>query len=342
MGAITIANRYVLCRSQLIKIWQYVFARTCDYVGKLIFLGILSGAFFSSTFVLNEVMSIGGGHWVWSASLRYVFMMLLLSGIVLFNGGRKQLFDVVRLFCSHWKFWIVAGSIGFGGFYSLICFSADFSPGWVIAATWQFTVVASLFIFMLFGRKFPKRVWLFSLMIFLGVILVNISYIEQFDPKVLMLGGIPVLIAAFCYPFGNQLVWEAKHGKHRKIPSITSPLLNNVFNKVLMMTLGSFPLWIVLIMITRPPAPDVSQTLNTLLVALLSGVFATSIFLFARNLASNSNELAGVDATQASEVIFALLGGIIFLGGKVPNIVSIIGLVLILVGLLFFVKYQKV
>ncbi len=309
---------------------------------KLIFLGILSGAFFSSTFILNEVMSLEGGHWVWSASLRYVFMMLFLSVIILFSGGRKQLFDVFGLFRSHYKFWIVAGSIGFGGFYSLICFSADFSPGWVIAATWQFTVVASLFIFMLFGRTFPKRIWLFASIIFLGVILVNLSYIEQFDPKVFLLGGIPVLIAAFCYPFGNQLVWEAKHAKHKNIPSITSPLLNNVFNKVLLLTLGSFPLWIVLVLITQPPAPSMSQTLNTLLVALLSGVFATSIFLFARNLASNSNELAGVDATQASEVIFALLGGLLFLEGKAPNIVSIIGLVLILVGLLLFVTYQKV
>ena len=30
---------------------------------KLILLGLLSGAFFSSTFVLNEVMSAGGGRW---------------------------------------------------------------------------------------------------------------------------------------------------------------------------------------------------------------------------------------------------------------------------------------
>ena len=63
--------------------------------------------------------------------------------------------------------------------------------------------------------------------------------------------------------------------------------------------------------------------------------------LFARNLAANSSELAAVDATQSSEVIFALLGGIIFLKSEAPNIKSTIGLVLILVGLAFFVKYQK-
>ena len=36
---------------------------------RLILLGVLSGAFFSSTFILNEVMSVSGGHWLWSASL---------------------------------------------------------------------------------------------------------------------------------------------------------------------------------------------------------------------------------------------------------------------------------
>ncbi len=107
------------------------------------------------------------------------------------------------------------------------------------------------------------------------------------------------------------------------------------------MTLGSFPLWIVLVLIIHPSAPSSSQIMNTSLVALFSGVFATSIFLFARNLASNSSELAAVDATQSSEVIFALLGGVVFLKSEAPNMVSTMGLLLILVGLAFFVKYQK-
>jgi drug/metabolite transporter (DMT)-like permease len=307
---------------------------------KLIFLGILSGAFFSTTFILNEMMSTEGGHWVWSASLRYLFMVLFLTILILFNGGVKQLRGVLELFYSHLLFWIIAGGIGFGGFYALVCFSADFSPGWVIAATWQFTVVATLFILMLFGRSFSRRIWFFSLLIFVGVILVNLSHFEAFNLKVLLLGGLPVLVAAFCYPFGNQLVWEAKNGNNKKLPSIKSPLLNNVFNKVMLMTLGSLPLWAVVVLITHPPAPSLSQLLNTSLVALFSGVFATSIFLYARNLASTSNELAGVDATQSSEVIFALVGGIIFLGSETPNVESSIGLVLILVGLVFFVRYQ--
>jgi len=110
---------------------------------------------------------------------------------------------------------------------------------------------------------------------------------------------------------------------------------------VKLMTLGSIPMWILLVAIVHPPAPRLSQVLNTSLVALFSGVFATSIFLFARGLASNASELAAVDATQSSEVVFALLGGLVFLKSEAPNVQSVIGLLLILVGLALFVKYQK-
>lgn len=308
---------------------------------RLILLGILAGAFFSTTFVLNEVMSVAGGHWIWSASLRYIFMILFLVIILFFQGGVTKLYNVLQLFMENWLFWTISGSIGFGAFYALLCFSADFSPGWVIAATWQFTVVASLFIFMLFGRSFPKKIWLFSFMIFVGVCFVNISHIDHFDFKSLLLGGLPVILASFCYPFGNQLVWEAKSGRSRFVPKIESPLLNNAFNKVLLLSLGSLPLWIVLVLAIHPELPSYSQVLNTSFVALFSGVFATSIFLYARNHATNTNELAGVDATQASEVIFALIGSMLLLGTASLTPMSLFGLFLILSGLILFVKYQN-
>ena len=286
-------------------------------------------------------MSAAGGHWLWSASLRYVFMIMFLLIILFMQGGFSRLIGIFKLFAEYWLFWCVSGSIGFGLFYALICFSADSSPGWVIAATWQFTVVASLFVFMFFGRTFPKRIWMFSLMIFIGVCFVNLSHIDNFSFQSLMLGGIPVLIAAFCFPFGNQLVWEAKHGTSSFIPKINSPLLNNSFNKVMLLSLGSLPVWIVLVLVLNPELPKYSQILNTSLVALFSGVAATSIFLYARNHASNTNELAAVDATQSSQVVFVLIASIIFLDSSSINLISMIGLFMILFGLILFVKYQN-
>lgn len=308
-------------------------------MSKLILIGTLSNAFFSSTFILNEAMSLAGGHWVWSASLRYFFMTLMLVAILFIQGGIDRIKNVLKLFFANWQFWILSGSIGFGAFYAPICFSADFSPGWVIAATYQFTTVATLFVLMLFGRSFPRRIWIYSLIIFAGVCLVNLSHVDEFNLQVLMLGGLPVIISAFCYPLGNQLVWEAKHGSHKLIPKIDSSLLNNAFNKVTLLTWGSLPVWIILVLIFQPPLPSHEQVLNTLLVALLSGVIGTSIFLYIRNKASSPSQLAGVDATQSSEVVFALIGGMMFLDKAMPNIISTIGLFLILGGLVMFVKY---
>jgi drug/metabolite transporter (DMT)-like permease len=308
---------------------------------KLILLGIVSGAFFSTTFILNEVMSVGGGHWLWSATLRYFFMILFLALILIFQGGIKRLIDVCKLFISNYWFWTISGTIGFGFFYALLCFSADYSPAWVIAATRQFTIVSTLFVLMFFGKTFPKKIWAFSLIIFIGVCLVNLSHMDSFDLNTLLLGGFPILIASFCYPIGNQLVWEAKNGNHKNVPKITSKLLSNAFNKVFLLSIGSLPLWLILIAIIQPQAPSNSQIINTSLVALFSGVLATSIFLYARNLSKDSNEIAAVDATQASEVVFALLGGIIFLGNTSLNLLSILGLVFIMLGLFLFTKYQN-
>ncbi|MCK5165195.1 MAG: multidrug resistance efflux transporter family protein [Desulfobacula sp.] len=309
-------------------------------MASLISIGLLSGLFFSTTFVLNRMMSLQGGHWLWSASLRYAFMILILAGFISLFKGFDTIKGLVRFFFKNWKFWILTGSIGFGGFYSLICFSADYSPGWVIAATWQLTIIATLVVLVGFGRSFPKKVWLFSFIIFIGVLMVNLSHAQLSSFKELFMGGLPVLIAAFCYPIGNQLVWEATNG-NPALPKLNDPLVENAFNKVLLLSLGSLPFWVILVAIIRPPPPSTGQILNTFLVALFSGVIATSLFLLARNRSGKPSELAAVDATQSSEVIFALIGEILIFNAPLPDKFSIVGMCLMAMGLALFVRFQK-
>ena len=380
---------------------------------KLILLGLLSGAFFSSTFVLNEVMSAAGGHWFWSASLRYAFMWLILTAIIIMQHGFGRITELMTIFRQHWGFWCITGSIGFGIFYTGICYAADHVAGWVVAATFMFTVVASLLVLLAFGQRFDKKFIAYALLVFAGVVLVNISEglhaaslldADAVPMKdMLLYGAVPALIAAFSYPIGNQLVWQVSYNARKRsaeptstqksdiqaneiskkttsliteapalsadmnctadavdslnlnhptqtlpssllqtliarIPAIKTTLLQNAFNKVWLMTLGSLPFWLVLGFIVHPDLPDTKQVFNTLLVALLAGVAATSIFLYAREKAETSSEVAGVDATQASEVIFALIGGMLLLNNTLPSAMGLIGIALIIIGLILFAK----
>ncbi len=307
---------------------------------RLVSLGILSALFFSSTFILNRAMSLAGGHWFWTASLRYAWMLTLLLAWFALAGKSEQLLLSAKLFRKHWKFWILTGSIGFGVFYSLISFSSSYAPGWVVATTWQTTILASPLVLLLFGKKIPGKAVIYILIISAGILLVNLGQSETASLHDLLLGGLPVLIAAFAYPLGNQMLWEAQRNGTKKIPRIDDPLLQDPFIRILLLTMGTLPFWLLLYLITAPPAPTVGQLLNTGLVALFSGVIATSLFLHARHQASNSYELAAIDSTQSSEVLFSLLGEIIFLHGGLPGPKGSIGVILAVIGLTLYMRTQ--
>ena len=72
---------------------------------KAILIGILGALFFSVTFILNRSMELDGGSWVWSASLRFIFMLLILLIIV---GWRRDIQPV----WAHLKQHPAAGSFG--------------------------------------------------------------------------------------------------------------------------------------------------------------------------------------------------------------------------------------
>ena len=307
---------------------------------RLLGAGLLAALFFSSTFILNRAMSLEGGHWVWSAALRYLWMTAFLIIGPLMIGRAGLLRDALRLFRKHWRFWLVAGTIGFGVFYAGVTFAASFAPGWVVATTWQITVLASPLVLLAYGRRVPLRGVVFTALIFLGIVLVNVGQVEAADWGVILLGGLPVMVAAFAYPIGLQMVWEARAGGHARIPYISDPVLGDSFARVLLLTLGSLPFWLMTVIMTQPPPPTPDQWVSTALVALLSGVIATSLFVYARHLARNAYELAAVDATQAGEVLFALVGEVLLLGGALPGPLALVGIGLTMLGLVLYLLAQ--
>ncbi|WP_213939097.1 multidrug resistance efflux transporter family protein [Pseudomonas sp. dw_612] len=302
---------------------------------QLILIGLLSSAFFSATFIMNYVMHLDGGHWAWSAALRFLFMLMLLFPFLLLAKGTAFMAELFQVFFKNLVFWLIAGTIGFGVFYAGICYAADYSRGWLVAATWQSTVLASPLVLVLFGLKMPTRGILLSIFIVLGVVLVNYAQFKQgIATNDLLYGVIPVLISAFAYPIGNQMLNGAKTGSLKAVKKIDSTVLTSSAACVFLMSLGSVPFWLLLVLYVQPPPPSAGQIYGSLSVALFSGVCATSLFYWARNSTTSAMQIAAVDATLAGEVIVTLIAEMLFLKQPAPDALSMVGLVIITLGLI--------
>lgn len=298
---------------------------------RLIGLGLLAAAFFSTTFVVNRWMSLENGPWVWSAALRYLEMALLLALWIVLRRGFGQLVAILRFAWSRPAYWLLAGGVGFGVFYAGICFGADHVPGWIVAATFQATILAAPIVMYVLGARVPLRGVAFVVLIFAGIVVLNAHQFETgLTWRQVTAGAFPVLLAAFAYPFGNQLLNRARHSAD------PDSVLVDPAAAVLVMTLGALPVLGLLVAVTMPPPPSAGQVLGTFVIAVFAGGIATSIFLYARNLSSDPYRIAAVDATQAGEVGFAVIGEILILGAPLPDLMGWIGLAAITAGLVGF------
>ena len=291
-------------------------------------IGVIAALFFAFTFILNHAMEMDGGSWLWSASLRYFLMVPFLVVIVLMRRGFKPLQREIKKAPAAWLSWSL---IGFGLFYAPLTFAAAFGPGWLVSGTWQFTIVAGVLLAPLFlnakgmRASIPRTSLLISLLILGGIILIQIPHASATNINTLLLGVLPVLIAAFAYPLGNRKMMDVCDGRL------------DTFERVLGMTLMSMPLWIVLAIwaMFTVGLPSASQVLNCLLVAISSGVIATILFFIATDrVRHNQGRLAAVEATQSTEVLFVIFGEVLLLGIALPTPLAFVGILIIIVGML--------
>ena len=102
------------------------------------------------------------------------------------------------------------------------------------------------------------------------------------------------------------------------------------------MTLCSLPFWLMralYVLFTRG-LPSASQTIQSLGVAVLSGVIATLFFFKATDLVKESQrQLAVVESTQSFEVLFTLIGGVLLLQDSLPDTFGWVGVGLIVLGM---------
>lgn len=303
-----------------------------------IILGILAAFFFAFTFVLNQAMEMSGGSWIWSASLRYFFMLPLLIVVVLF---RKNLAAVWQELKANLLVWVLWSSVGFGVFYAFICFAAAYGPGWLVAATWQLTIISGTLLAPLFyekagGKRIRKKIpftsLTFSLLIVFGVLLMQAEYAKEMSIQRTLLCFIPIVIASFAYPLGNRKMMEVVDGRL------------DAYQRVLGMTIASLPFWIILSIygLFTVGLPSREQVVQSSVVALFSGVFATILFFMATDLVRNDmQKLGAVEATQSFEVLFALFGEMLFLSASMPSAISLIGMCFIIVGMVLHSIFSR-
>ncbi|MCE5188739.1 MAG: multidrug resistance efflux transporter family protein [Eubacteriales bacterium] len=288
---------------------------------KAVPLGLLAAFFFAFTFLLNRSMHLSGGSWVWSASLRYLFTFPVFALLVGRRFGFSRVHGAIRKHPGAWLLW---STVGFGLFYAPISYAGDHGESWLIAASWQVTIVMGILLAPLFQKRIAGKNLGAAAVILAGVFLLQAKNLASFRFSSVAETLLPILVAAVSYPLGN-----------RKMMAICGEELSTT-ERVYGMTLCSLPFWILLALcgFAAKGVPSVSQTLQSLGVALFSGVIATLLFFRATDLVKTSQrQLAVVESTQSFEVLFTLLGGIFVLHDTPPDTPGYLGVGLIVVGM---------
>ncbi|MBK3496310.1 multidrug resistance efflux transporter family protein [Viridibacillus sp. YIM B01967] len=302
---------------------------------KAVLVGILSSLFFSATFIINRAMNLDGTSWAWTASLRFILAIPFLLLIVAFRKNLGQLFREMAKNPFQWFLW---GTIGGVGFYSLLSFAAVYGPSWLTSGTWQVTILAGALLSPLFfvtvpstdGAKrvrqaIPFKSLRVSVIILIGVILMQVNQAGHISVKAFLLGFIPVVIAAILYPLGNRKMMELCQGRI------------DTFQRTLGMAISSLPVAIIFGIYGTATAglPTGSQFVQALALALSSGVIASILFFLATDMAKNNMSLlAAVESTQAGAMIFTFLGEVILLNGVFPKGLSLFGMILVIIGMI--------
>lgn len=295
---------------------QSQFARALWY-------GILGALFFAFTFIFNRSMNLSGGSWMWSASLRYLFSLPMLAVLVWRKGELTGVLSAIKKSPLTWLIW---STVGFGLFYGPLSLASIYGESWFVAATWQITILAGLLLTPLFGQRVPGKQLLMTLVILLGIILIQIPYFGSGLGSGVVRASLLILLAAFSYPLGNR-----KMMVHCKQDQLSTT------QRVFGMTLMSTSFWLLLSVFAGVGAglPSGGQILQSLIVAVFSGVVATLLFFEATNLVKhNHKQLAVVEATQAGEVLFTLLGGCLFLGDRLPSLLGFLGIAIVTIGII--------
>ncbi|SFS02703.1 Putative multidrug resistance efflux transporter [Dyella sp. OK004] len=294
-------------------------------------LALCSALFFTLTYVLNRSLVAGGGHWVWAGILRYLITLPLLALVLPWQGGTGTLPQELR---RHPRTWLLWSSVGFVLFGVPLTWAASSGPSWLIAGSFQTTVLAGPLMAPLIYRDHRRQLaWrslAIGLLIVLGVFALQWGHAQGQLHASDWLAIAAVVVSAFAYPLGNRMLLLHMEREGTQLTAV---------QRVFGMTLCSWPLWWLLAVVawfTVGP-PGWREVWLAGGVALSSGVIATVLFFRATDMVrSEPTALAAVESMQAAELLFATVLGAVFLGEVWPHGFSAFGALLIIVGIALF------
>jgi drug/metabolite transporter (DMT)-like permease len=279
--------------------------------------------------VVNRNMQLGGGAWEWTASLRYLMVLPLLAAIVAARNGIAPVLAALRARPAAWIGW---STVGFGLFYAPMAYAVAAGPSWLLAGTWQLTILAGIVLAPLLYRDhravIPRRAVAGALVVLSGVALMQAEHVRAVGTDALLVGVLPVLVAACAYPAGNRKTMEVADGAL------------DTWQRIFAMTIASLPFWLILaaIGLARAGTPGTDQLAQSAVVAVLGGVLATTLFFAATaRVRHDPTRLAAVEATQSGEVAFAAGLEVLILGTALPSPVAWGGMALIVAGIAVYV-----
>lgn len=294
-------------------------------------IALASAFFFTCTYVLNRAAAVDGGHWAWTAALRYLITLPLLLPVMPWQGGMAPVWRAIRAHPGPWLLW---SGIGFVLFYLCLSYAASSGPSWLIAGTFQLTVIAGMlcapFLYRDERARIPWPALLTGTVVIAGVLLMQFGHRDgALDRDAWIALGL-VAISAFAYPLGNRglLLHLERAGVEL-----------NATQRVFGMTLASQPMWLAVAACTFATVgpPPMSQTWLAGGVALGAGVVATVLFFQATGMVRNNpTALAATEAMQAAEILFATLIGVLWLGEAWPQGRALLGALVVVLGIVVF------
>jgi drug/metabolite transporter (DMT)-like permease len=294
-------------------------------------IALLSALFFTCTYVLNRAAATDGGHWAWTATLRYLITLPIMLVVMPWQGGMKPVWRAIRAHPGPWLLW---SGVGFVLFYVLLSYAAASGPSWLVAGTFQLTVIAGMlcapFLYRDARARIPLPALLAGVVVICGVLLMQVGYGGGRLDRDAWIALVAVAVSAFAYPLGNRGLLL-----HLERAGIELNATQRVFG----MTLASQPLWwaIAATAFATTGAPPQSQVLFAAGVALGAGVIATVLFFQATGMVRNDpTALAAAEAMQAAEILFATLIGVLWLGESWPQGRAFWGAAIVIAGIVAF------